>query len=118
MVGGTKLSSVQGVTPELQQKLAEYSKKKAYEIIDLKGSTFFGIAACATTITRAALNNTCQVLPLSTWNEEYQLYISQPSVLGKGGIKETLPLQLSDEEQAGMDASAASMRKVLDSVEY
>lgn len=90
----------------------------AYEIIEKKGATFYGIAAALSRITQAILDNEHAVLPLSVYLDgEYGLndiYIGTPAVINAQGIKEVLEIPLSDGELDRMHASAQQLKEILD----
>lgn len=118
IVGGVPLDHFPEITPKLRGDLSAYTKNKAYEIINRKGATYFGVAACAASITRAVLLNGCTVLPLSCWSEKYGMYISQPCVVGSDGVQKVLDIHLNDDERQRLEASVSSMRSVLEKVDF
>ena len=66
----------------------------AYDIIEKKGATFYGIAVSLARITQAILDNENAVLPLSVYvNGEYGLddiYIGSPAIINAQGIKQVI----------------------------
>lgn len=90
----------------------------AYDIIEKKGATFYGIAVSLTRITQAILDNENAVLPLSVYLDgEYGLkdiYIGTPAVINAQGIKRVIEIPLTDGEQARMEASAKELQAILD----
>jgi len=97
-VSGVNLIEYGKLTKEDMKKFAIATRNKAYEIINAKGSTYYGIGACVATICRGIVQNRNQVLQLSVWNETYKSYLSWPALLWKKGIRHTLPLKLNDAE--------------------
>lgn len=90
----------------------------AYDIIEKKGATFYGIAVSLTRITQAILDNENAVLPLSVYLDgEYGLsdvYIGSPAIINAQGIKQVIEIPLSDSEQDKMSASAKHLQDILD----
>ncbi|MHC5269889.1 L-lactate dehydrogenase [Enterococcus sp. LJL98] len=90
----------------------------AYDIIEKKGATFYGIAASLTRITQAILDNENAVLPLSVYLDgEYGLndiYIGSPAIINAQGIKQVIEIPLTDGEQDRMEASAGQLKEILD----
>lgn len=90
----------------------------AYDIIEKKGATFYGIAVALTRITQAILDNENAVLPLSVHVDgEYGLediYIGTPAVINAKGIKQVIEIPLTDGEQDRMTASAKELKDILD----
>ena len=74
-------------------------KNSAYKIIEKKGFTNFGIGVCLVRITNAILQDENSIITISCYDKENDLYISQPAILNKDGVKEVLKLNLTDKEQ-------------------
>ena len=89
----------------------------AYDIIEKKGATFYGIAVSFARITQAILDNENAVLPLSVYvNGEYGLddiYIGSPAIINAQGIKQVIEIPLTDGEQDRMTASASQLKEIL-----
>ena len=89
----------------------------AYDIIEKKGATFYGIAVSLARITQAILDNENAVLPLSVYvNGEYGLddiYIGSPAFINAQGIKQVIEIPLTDGEQDRMTASASQLKEIL-----
>lgn len=89
----------------------------AYDIIEKKGATFYGIAVSLARITQAILDNENAVLPLSVYvNGEYGLddiYIGSPAIINAKGIKQVIEIPLTDGEQDRMTASASQLKEIL-----
>lgn len=92
----------------------------AYDIIERKGATFYGIGASLARITRAIFNNEQAVLPLSVYLEgqydEYDIYIGTPAIINNEGIKHIVEIPLNDSEKEKMKHSAATIRAHLKEV--
>lgn len=98
-------------------------QQAAYEIINRKKATYYGIGLGLTKLVKAVLNNENEILTVSTYlNGNYGhegLYIGIPAIISNEGIKETLDIQLSPDEQAKFDNSFAlleEMKKEIDQV--
>lgn len=90
----------------------------AYEIIEKKGATFYGIAVALARITKAILNDENAIMPLSVYLDgEYNhkdIFIGVPAVINRSGIRNIIEIPLSDAEQEKMDLSATTLKKVLE----
>ena len=90
----------------------------AYDIINKKGATFYGIGTALAFITKAILNNEHRVLPLSVpMDGEYglhDLHIGTPAVVGRHGLEQVIEMPLNADEQAKMEASAKQLKEVMD----
>ncbi len=92
-------------------------QQAAYEIINRKKATYYGIGLALTKLIKAILNDENQILPVSTKLEnEYKhkgLYIGVPAVINSTGIREILELRLTEEEQAKFDYSWDTLEKTI-----
>lgn len=92
-------------------------KNAAYEIIDKKGATFYGIGMALTRIVEAIINDQNSVFSTSSYLDgEYGLndiYIGVPSVIGKDGVKWVLEVPLTDTEDERMKESAKTLKEII-----
>ena len=99
------------------QAIALRVRNAAYEIIRRKGATNFAIAAALTRIVEAIVRDEASVLTVSTLLQgEYGLTdvcLSLPAVVGRGGVRRVLPVQLDAAEGQALQASANAIRAVL-----
>ena len=72
-------------------------KNAAYEIIERKGATYYGIGMALVRITNAILGNENLIMPLSVLDKERDMYIGRPCIIGIEGIRD-IKLNLTDEE--------------------
>ncbi|BAL61548.1 L-lactate dehydrogenase [Melissococcus plutonius] len=91
----------------------------AYTIIEKKGATFYGIAAALARITRAILDDENAVFPLSVYLDgqygQESIFIGAPAVINRQGVQQVIEIPLTDSEKDRMDASATSLKEVIDS---
>ena len=100
-----------------RKKLENDVKNSAYEIIERKGATYYGIAAATRRICESIVRDEHSILPVSTLAKGHyglnDLYISVPSLVGARGVEEILDVNLSDEERAALEKSAAALKAVI-----
>lgn len=98
------------------EKIFERTRDAAYEIIDAKGSTSYGIGMALARITRAVMSNQKVTLPVSAMLTgqygQQDIHIGVPASIGRRGIREVVELDLDEQEQSRFDASAAGLREV------
>ena len=118
-IGGKPLLDMakeQGVSEDELLKIEDEVRNKAYEIINRKGATFYGVATALMRISRAILRDENSVLPVGApLNGEYGLqdiYIGTPAVVNASGISRVVEVPLNDREKKAMAASAAELAKV------
>ena len=102
---------------EDRERLYREVRDSAYQIIQRKGVTCYGIAMAVGRIAEAIVKDERAVLPVSVaLNGQYGmegLALSLPSIVGREGVQEILEIPLSREEQAELEASAAQMREAI-----
>ncbi|CAM0135025.1 hypothetical protein VKS41_000399 [Umbelopsis sp. WA50703] len=111
-VGGKPLLSFPAIQKLDKEKVAKEVAGKAYEIIKLKGATYFGIAACVSSLTQCILLNQRHIRPLSVYHEQLGAVLSLPAVIGRNGIEEIFDIPLAKEEQAKLEQSAATLKEI------
>ena len=91
--GGNHCSDL--LTENQMSKINYDVKTSAYDIINKKGNTAYGIGMCLLRITNAILNNERAVLTVSTYDKENDCYFSKPVIIGKNGVEKELFLSLN-----------------------
>jgi malate dehydrogenase len=125
MVPITRLTTVGGVpVTELIAKdkldaIATRTRGGGAELVNLykTGSAYFAPAAAAIEMAEAYLHDQKRVLPSCCWLEgEFGingLYFGVPCVIGAGGVERVVSFELTAEEKAMIEKSAASVRKTV-----
>lgn len=108
------------LTKERKDEIAVMVRDAAYEIINAKGATYYGIAMGLARITKAILRNENVVLPVGTLLEgEYGhsgVYVGMPSVIIRSGIKNVVELSLNEEERQKLSQSVQTLKDIQDSI--
>lgn len=73
-------------------------RNAAYEIINRKGATYYGIGMAMVRITNAILGNENTIIALSVYDEDNDVYVGLPAILNKDGVERRIRLKLTDEE--------------------
>ncbi|MBS5645435.1 MAG: L-lactate dehydrogenase [Clostridiales bacterium] len=112
--GGMKL------TAEELDTLYREVRDSAYEIIDKKGATYYGIAMSVRRICESIVRDERSILPVSSLITGHygltDICMGVPSILGREGVERVLDIPLNVEENARLLKSAASLREVLKSI--
>ncbi|SJZ90544.1 L-lactate dehydrogenase [Fructilactobacillus lindneri DSM 20690 = JCM 11027] len=110
-----KFAADRGVSKDDLLKIEDETRNKAYQIINLKGATFYGVGTALMRISRAILRNENAVLPVGApMDGQYGLndiYIGTPAVINAQGIADVIEIPLSDDEKAKMAASAKTLQE-------
>ena len=97
------------------KKIHDEVWKAAYEIIEKKKATYYGIGMALNRLVKAIINDENAILTVSTYqNNEYGqegMYIGVPAILNKDGVKEILELKLNDEDQQKFNHSCEIMKE-------
>jgi L-lactate dehydrogenase len=92
----------------------------AYEIIERKGATYYGIGMSLVRITKAILNNENSILTVSAYlNGEYgqkDVYIGVPAVINRAGIREVIEIELNEKEKEQFDHSVSVLKETMKTV--
>jgi len=95
-------------------------RNAGYEIMKLKGRTFYAVALGMTKIVESILRNENAILTVSCFLEDYHgvsdICLSVPVVLNRDGIKEVIKLPLEQKEIADFQKSAAIIKNVASSL--
>ena len=92
-------------------------RDSAYEIIERKGATYYGIGMAAARIAESIVRDSHTVAPVSvSLNGEYGisgLCLSIPAVIGRDGAEQILEINFSEEENGKLRESAEELKSVL-----
>jgi len=103
--------------PEGCKQILNDVKNSAYEIIDRKGETSYAIGLGMVRISQAIIRNENSILPVSALVEGFMginnVYLSLPTVVNRSGVRETLKLELNEEEKQNLISSANTLKKVI-----
>lgn len=92
----------------------------AYEIINRKKATYYGIGLGLAKIVRTIMNDTNEILTVSAYlNNQYgqdDIYIGVPAIVNSNGARELLELDLSPENQEKLNNSANILRENMEKI--
>lgn len=116
-IAGQPLYNLLNDNPDKQHRIDEIftnTRDAAYEIIQSKGATYYGIAMGLVRITQAILKNQNLVLPVSSYLEgEYKqddVYIGVPTLINRNGAVKVYETQLNSEESEKFENSAIILK--------
>lgn len=106
---------------ETMQQLYEEVRDSAYQIIERKGATYYGIAMAVRRIAECILRNEHSILPVSSLIQGHygldRICMGVPCIVGSTGVEKVLDIRLSEDEQNKLNASANALKQVLDTLE-
>ena len=103
------------------EKIYTDVQQAAYEIINRKKATYYGIGLGLTKIIKAILNDQNEIMTVSTYlNGEYgqkDIYIGVPTILNAKGAREIIELDLEDGEKEKFENSCNILRKMKEEID-
>lgn len=113
-ISGKRIESE--LSEERKNEIFVQVRDAAYEIIESKGATYYGIAMGLARITKAILRNEEVVLAVGSLLEgEYghsDVYVGVPTIINRSGRKSIVELPLSDEEKAKFEKSVNTLKEI------
>ncbi|WP_251519737.1 L-lactate dehydrogenase [Staphylococcus sp. Marseille-Q6910] len=124
-IAGQPLYDLLKNNPERQHRIEEIfvnTRDAAYEIIQAKGATYYGIAMGLLHITKAILKNQNVVLTVSSYLDgEYgneDIYIGVPTLVNRQGAVKVFETSLSNEERQLFNNSANLLREMQNKIKH
>lgn len=103
------------------REIAETVKNSAYEIIEKKKATYYGIAMAVRRICEAIVRDEKSILPVSVLLEDIyglqDVVLSMPTIVGAGGAEGQMPISLSQEEKEKLMESAKILKDTIEEVD-
>ena len=91
-------------------------RNAAYEIINRKGATYYGIGMALVRITNAILGNENTIIALSVYDEENDVYVGLPAIVNKDGASRRVYLKLTEEESRKLQNSINIIKENINSL--
>ncbi len=105
---------------ECMKTIYENVRDSAYQIIERKGATYYGVATAVTHICEVIAKDRHMMLPVSCeLNGQYGLKglaLSVPAIVGRHGIELVLNYPLSEDEKERLCASAKTLKEIIDTL--
>lgn len=110
-MGGEKITRL---IPERDRVATEtFVRDKAYQIIQKKGATHYGIGACIVQIINSILNDERRVLSVSNYDDNTDTYNGFPAVVGRAGIIRRLETPMTEREAIRFQQSNNAIKKTI-----
>ena len=102
---------------ESEKFIAEDVKNAAYEMIQRKRATYFGVAMAVKRICECIVRDEKSILPVSTMMHGEQgiegVVLSMPCVVGGDGIETQVPIKLDEDEAKRLKESADILKGIM-----
>ncbi|MCI9447388.1 MAG: L-lactate dehydrogenase [Lachnospiraceae bacterium] len=102
---------------QAMRQIAEEVKNSAYEIIEKKGATYYGIAMSVKRICESIVRDEKSILPVSSvMHGNYGIdgiALSMPAIVGSDGVENHVPISLNEKEIESLRHSAETIREIV-----
>lgn len=113
-LGGQSVSKL--LDHSIRADISDFVRNEAYDIIEKKGATYYGIATCVIDILNCIFNDELRVLPVSSYDHFSDTAFGWPTVVGRTGIIRRLDLKISEREGIDLQKSINTLKKAISSV--
>ena len=103
----------QFLSREELDEIAYEVKNSAYEIINRKGVTCYGIGVSLAYITNAILGDENRIITVSNYDPSNKIYIGTPAIINRNGISKRIYIELDDEETQKMQHSVDVIKNAI-----
>lgn len=91
-------------------------KDAAYEIINRKGATYYGIGMCLVRITNAILGDENSIITVSSYDEKNDIYIGLPTIINRKGAAGKIAVELNEEETEKMQNCVNIIKEAIETL--
>lgn len=106
----------------MRKQIEDEVRNSAYEIIEKKRATYFGIAPSVTRICEAIIRDEKSIMTVSNyWHELHgvkDVVMSMPAIIGSSGVEFQIPLHLNEDETKHLQESAQTLKNTLNQVSF
>ena len=104
------------LSQEELDKIENDVRNSAYEVINRKGATCYGIGSCMVRITNAILEDKKIILSVSSYDKDLDVCVSTPTIVGKVGVSEKINMPLNEEEKIKFNNSINVIKEAINNV--
>jgi len=103
---------------EFRREIERQVRYANIAIIEGIGASQHGIGMACARIAEILLRNEPAVIPIASYNAEYRVTLSLPSLLGRNGVMGIIDPPMSDEEREALRRSADTLRSALARMQF
>jgi L-lactate dehydrogenase len=112
-IGGLPLTQFPGYAEDKVRDAFQQTQQAAYNIIAVKGSTYYAIGTAIAKVVRTLYTDANSILPVSvplggTYGIS-DMSLSVPCIVGRTGVRQQIPVPLSEDENAKMHDAAVTL---------
>lgn len=105
------------ISGEELNQISEKVRNAAYEIINRKGATYYGIGMCLVRITNAILSDENSIITVSSYDKTNDIFVGGATIINKNGCKERMYIKLNEEETKKLEKSISIIKDAINSIE-
>ena len=106
---------------ESMDRIYQSVRDSAYEIIEKKGATYYGVAMAVCRIAESVIRNEHSIMPISVYLDGlyglHDICLSIPTVVGQEGAEKVLDIPLDLMEMGKLVYSAEELKKIIGALE-
>ena len=106
---------------ESMDRIYQSVRDSAYEIIEKKGATYYGVAMAVCRIAESVIRNEHSIMPISVYLDGlyglHDICLSIPTVVGQEGAEKVLDIPLDLMEMGKLVYSAEELKKIIGELE-
>ena len=88
----------------------------AYDIIERKGATCYGIGMCLVRITNAILGDENSIITVSTYDKNNDVFVGLPAVINAKGVREKVYVKLTKDEEERLQNSIDVIKDAINKI--
>ncbi len=104
------------LTEEELTEICDKVRNAAYEIINKKGNTSYGIGMSLVRITNAILGDENLILTVSSYDEDNDVFVGGPTIINKNGASKRIFVKLNKEEEEKLQNSIDVLKDAINKV--
>lgn len=117
-VGGKRITDILSDNDEYKDvnldEIVQRVTRVGLEILEVKGTTCYGIATTVAGIIKAVMNDENKIIPVSTLLEgefgEHDVFCGVPAILNRNGVQDVVEVHLTPEEEIKFKHSVSVIR--------
>lgn len=113
-IGGQNITNF--IDEEELDSICNEVRNSAYEIINKKGNTSYGIGTSLVRITNAILDNENSIISVSSYDKNNDVYVGGPTIINRDGVRERIYFNLNSEETSKLQNSIDVIKKAIQSI--
>lgn len=115
-MGGQKVVDL--LDADIRRDISEFTRGEAYQIIEKKGATYYGIATCVVQILNTILNDEMRVLSVSSYDGYSGTCFGWPTVVGREGAIRRLDIKISEQEAIELQKSINVLKNAQNKIKF